>query len=114
MNQYTFEDIKILGEIFDQSNELQNMDEKDRIDLSPFFNSTRIIDTIYKENGDINSTLMAYIGHNKGAGSTTEKWSALHTFLFKTPLKTMALHLNDLGQYSWRSKVAKWRLQIRK
>lgn len=114
MNQYTFDDIKILGKIFDQTNELQNMDEKDRIDLSPFFNSTKIIDTIYKENGDINSTLMAYIGHNKGAGSTTEKWSALHTFLFKTPLKTMALHLNDSGQYSWRSKVAKWRLQIRK
>lgn len=114
MNKYTLEDIQLLGQIFDQTNELQNLDEEDRIKFTDYFSSISILNNTYKETRDLYSTLMSFLGHNKGAGTTTEKWNALHTFLFKTSLKKMTLHLNDSGEYSWRSIVAKWRLQIRK
>jgi hypothetical protein len=114
MIKYTFDEIRLLAQIYDEATgSIQVALNRVMASIKPY-NYTELLEISIKEKGTPESSLINFLGAYDAIVYNKESWEMLHRFLFKEPIESMALHINDTGADIWKSKVAKWRLQINK
>lgn len=115
MITYTFEDIDVLAQIYQNTIPKLNM-EAYNLDTSHInaFNYHNQIKEIIKEKKTPSATLMEFLGAYESAVNDPASKEFLHKFLFEEPLDEMPLFISSKGEKTWKDMVSIWRLKIGK
>jgi hypothetical protein len=106
MIKYTLQEIIKLGELY-------NEEEKPKYLGLKVFDYVNLINQITEEkNGNTEKILLEFIGAYNFAIYDQDSYTGTYNFLFKMPLEMMYYFVNDNTE--WKSRVAKWRLNIKK
>lgn len=114
MDKYTLDDVRILASIYEEKVEPSFLSDEDIEKYGGSYSYIKLIETIIKEKETPENSLMEFIGSYESAVYDSKSWQQLHSFLFDIFIDEMPTFINDKEHGGWRSKVAQWRLKVRK